>query len=1279
MSISTTEPSFDTNRQEETPERDAILNRIEGLERRLALAEQSASNLSMVLDATLAGSWNWNIETGEIQFNERWAEIIGFSLDELAHSTLEFWKERCHPDDLKESDRLRNDHFAGRTDFYEMELRMRHKDGRWIWVLDRGKIFDRDAFGKPLRMIGSHQEITDRKKTEENLESDRALERLMTSVSNQFINIPGAQIDCMVQKSLQLIGKQVGADRCYVFLFSDDLRLMDNTHEWCADGIEPQIDSLKNLPTSMFPWWMEKINRNEIIHIPQTSSLPKEADAEKQILEAQHIQSLIVIPLSSASIPFGYIGFDSVREPRDWRPEIVSTLKLAGGVIANALQRSRIEKIIQAELDLAHELNATTSFTETLASILKSALELSGMEAGAIYLVDKDRKNLSLAYHEGLSQEFIDHTRQYSMDSDQATLICAGKPIYSNYSCLYLPSSISKVNEKLEAIAIIPVSYLGQVIGCLNIASRQYSRVPEFSRKALETIASRIGPAIINARHEQQVAESNANLEMLFDSIDDFLFIVDQDGKIIGSNAAVNKVLGYPPGQQLGLHVLDLHPEECREEAETSLSRVLDGSETSCMVPLKTTSGRLVPVETKVTRGTWNKQPVLFGFSRNTSDLINSQKALFEHEQRFRNLTELLPLPIFEVDNRLNLTYANRSCHELFGYRNIELQEKFLALDFCVPEDRNKLRAYFQAIVDEEGELPGNNEYTCIRKDGSRFPVLFFSMPITSNGKIVGASGLFVDLAETKMAEEALKNSALQEQIAREFKTVIDNIPGAVYRISGNGAKMLSMLPDSLPDFSREEYEYELFETMAMVHPEDIQAVTEANFNLRSGKKSETITYRILTKQGEVRWIDDCRTSTFSPDGSFTGIDGILFDVTDRIIAQEDNARLESQLSKSQRLETIGTLAGGIAHDFNNILTPILGYAEMGVLSLTREDPLHEYFSEIMLAAERAQNLVSQILTFSRAQESRPAAVSVQAVVSEALKLLGPSIPSTVSVEQHIEKSCGNVLADPSQIHQVVLNLCTNAFQAMEEDGGTLSIDIRETIPDASLVKILPKLRRTTYLRLSVSDTGIGMDESVMERVFEPFFTTKSVDKGTGLGLSVVHGIILSCNGEILVESTPGKGTTFYIYLPVIKEKNPDGNDSETPLKGSGSILFIDDEKASVTMMTIMLNKLGFTIRAVNSPLQALELFRGNPGDYDLVITDLSMPEMTGLQLATELRKISPDLPVILMTGYGKNIEYNMPLNRYGISKLLKKPIKLAQLASTVNELLFSNHQEVPS
>jgi two-component system cell cycle sensor histidine kinase/response regulator CckA len=541
-----------------------------------------------------------------------------------------------------------------------------------------------------------------------------------------------------------------------------------------------------------------------------------------------------------------------------------------------------------------------------------------------------------------------------------------------------------------------------------------------------------------------------------------------------------------------------------------------------------------------------------------------------------------------------------------------------------------------------------------------------------ANGKPTGMIGSRQAMPERDTSSDSLHHDETLENSARDLQALIDNIPGAVYRIDASGKTvLLSKPPEFLGMLATGNHETTLFETLSMVHPDDRQKIADSYRKLKEKRQTLTLTYRILTPHNRQKWIEDHKTSTFSEDGLFTGIDGILYDITARITTQEETRRLESQLRKSQRLETIGTLAGGIAHDFNNILTPILGYSEMGLATLSEDDPLHEYFSEIMLAAERAQKLVSQILTFSRAQDGKPSSVNIQSIITEALKLLRPSLPSTISIEQHIDDSCRNVMADPSQIHQVIVNLCTNAFHAMEHTGGTLTIGLREMHPGSDRLAEILKLPESSYIELTVSDTGSGMDETTMERIFEPFFTTKSVEKGTGLGLSVVHGIVTGVNGQITVESLKGKGSTFHVYLPVIEEKAPPAPVAKLPvMKNTGSVLFIDDEPAAVQMMTIMMTKLGFKIRAVQSPADALKLFRENPEQYDLVITDLTMPEMTGIQLASALHKISPSIPVILMTGYGKIIDHDIPLSHYGISRLLKKPVKLAQLASAVNEIL---------
>ncbi len=1247
----------------------ALKKKLHALEKRACTLEAQNKTLGMVVEGTQAGYWDWNVKTGELIINDEWASIVGYSLDELQPITINTWLSLCHPDDLPRSTQLLQEHFAGKSTVYEIELRMRHKLGHWVWLLDRGKVFERDTAGHALRMVGSHQDISIRKQSEEALDHSRKFERLVTALSNQFINLPFDHIDELISDTLQLIGEFDKADRSYICEFHDDLRLMNNTHEWCAEGVKPAISELQNIETSNFPWWMEQIRNNHIIHLPRIADMERAAAAEKEILESQDIKSLIVIPLVAGSLPFGYIGFDATTHERDWSDETISILKLAGGIIANALQRKTVEHFIQAELDLAIKLNRSSSVKETLQTCLHAAIFASGLDCGGIYLVNRHDETISLTIHEGLPQSFINHSESYGFDSENARLILKGKPIYHKLNELGLKNKPVLSTEKLRAIAILPITYRGEVIACLNVASHTLNQIPEFSRKGLETITSHIGSAIMQARQEEAITEAKSNLESLFDTIEDLLFIVNMEGNIIHANAAVGKKLGYAAEAVLQKHVLDLHPEEQWDIAKDNLEGMIYGNRKSCLVPLKTSSGKLIPVETVITRGIWNNKPVLFGISRDFSERILSEKTLRESEKRFRELTELLPLTLFETDEKGALSYSNAKSFDVFGYTPESTSKKVYAINFCIPEDAEKAMRHFEAIK------KGHNVsemYTALRKDGSTFPCQVYSLPIIENCLIKGMRGLVVDLTELKRAEEALRSSEVQQRIIEEFQALINNIPGAVYQTDEEGrTTLLSLISDFLSNYTNEEVERELFATARMVHPEERNMFFASNRSLKSARSSQTLLYRIITKNGSVKWVEDRKTSVFSPSGKFTGIDGILFDVTDRIMAQKEHQMLESNLRRTQRLETIGTLAGGIAHDFNNILTPILGYAEMGSLIQGSDAFQQEYFNEIFKAAERAKNLVAQILTFSKIQDSKPTIVSVQEIVDEALKLLRPSIPSTITIEKHLDSTCRNILADSSQIHQVIVNLCTNAFHAMETSGGLLTIQLKEIVTSSSLRKLLPKLHAKNYVNLSISDTGAGMDERTIERIFEPFFTTKSVDKGSGLGLSVVHGIVTNFGGEIAVESRPEKGTTFNVYLPIAGKQAEKATVTKSCTKGYGSILFVDDETAVLRMMTIMITKLGFKIQAMSSPLQALELFRKNPEQFNLLITDLTMPEMTGMELAEELHKTKPHLPVLMMTGYEKDIEQTSSRYNYGISQFLKKPVTMSQLATAINEVIY--------
>ena len=1358
--------------------------------------------LSIVVEGTNAGYWDWEIPTGKVAINNAWAEMIGYSLEELGEITIATWERFCHPDDLRKATALLEGPIRGETDYYEAELRMRHKKGHWVWILDRGKVFERDGEGKAIRMAGSHQEITERKHREEKLRQEmdlfldgpvtvfrwrnaedfpieyvspnvtrltgyapsdftsgavaytdlvhpddlgqilaemerysseeertsfaqeyriirkdgavvwlyeftaiirddnglincfetytldnsirklseeaiacnRRFEQLISKLASQFINVSLEGIDEMINKALQAIGEFVEADRSYIFQYFDNQTLMSNTYEWCARGISPQIANLQQLPTAEFAWSTKKIIAGEVLVVPRVSELPDEAASEREILEMQDIQSLILIPLVSGETLFGFIGFDAVRQEQQWPSSSVSILLLAGGIIANALQRKQVKILVQRDLDLALKLSAAQSFEETIQHCLQTAIEISDMDSGGVYVVNEAENCLKLAYSQGVSEAFVKDVHIVSQSTPEYLLMTSGEPLYNDQEPP-IQDGIYNALEKegLKSSAILPVISKNQLVAVFTVASHALSQVPEFARKALETVSSHIGAAIMQARHEEEVHAANRNLEALFDTIDDMLFICGEDGVILHANTATIDELGYSLDELRQMNVLEIHPPALREKAKKIVEEMLAGTETICNIPLFMKSGETIPVETKITQGTWDGKPVLFGISRDISERLKSQLALVESERKFRELTEYLPLPLFETDRQGIVTYINHSAMGFFDLSAEELHRGISAFSFCIPEEFEMALANQTKMLDPD-YIPKGNEYTVTMKDGRRVPLLLYSTPIRlEDGEVAGIRTTVVDLTELKRAEEALRETALQKRVSAEFRSIIDNIPGFVYHTSEDGnIKFLSQSTflatnELLPILSRTRNH-----ALSFVHSDDRQLVVDTYHELKKSPASKVIVFRIVLPGGAIRWIEDRQSSVFSENGNFSGIDGILFDITERVKAQEEMQQMEKNLKKTQRLETIGTLAGGIAHDFNNILSPILGYAEMGVATVDDNSKQHGYFTEIMKAAERAQHLVAQILAFSRAEEREPVVVNVKEIVCEALKLLRPSIPVTITIRRTIDEQCGNVLADPSQIHQVIINLCTNAFQAMSESGGEMAIDLREIEPDDAWRKRLPALKAERYIQLSVTDTGHGMDEATMERIFEPFFTTKAVNKGTGLGLSVVHGIITSYKGEITVESTPGKGSTFRIYLPVIESSAASQDKKRELARGEKStrILFVDDEEATVQLMNVMMEHLGFSVLAVNSPVKALAAFRKEPEAFDMVITDLTMPEMTGIQLARELHQSNPELPVALMTGYGKDIENTVPLAQYGIRKLLKKPVSLSHLSQAIKEVM---------
>lgn len=390
-----------------------------------------------------------------------------------------------------------------------------------------------------------------------------------------------------------------------------------------------------------------------------------------------------------------------------------------------------------------------------------------------------------------------------------------------------------------------------------------------------------------------------------------------------------------------------------------------------------------------------------------------------------------------------------------------------------------------------------------------------------------------------------------------------------------------------------------------------------------------------------------------------------------RDMQERDKKGLEIQLIQAQKMEAIGTLAGGIAHDFNNILSAIMGYSELALIKAPKEKQLYNNVQNILHASHRAKDLVQQILTFSRKTEEKKAPVQISHLVKEALKFLRSSLPTTIEIREEIAREIGIVNANPTQMHQVIMNLCTNASHAMQKEGGILEVGLRNVDLDSHSAARYPDIDPGKYLRLTVSDTGEGIAPEIMGRIFEPYFTTKEKGVGTGMGLSMVHGIVKGHGGMVTVYSEPGKGSTFHVYIPLIQEegKRPEIDEDASVPTGTEHILFIDDEPALADLGKQMLERLGYEVTSRTSSVEALELFKAQPDRFDLVITDMTMPNMTGDRLAREFVKIRPDIPIIICTGYSEQITEEKA-KRMGIKAFVMKPFVMKELAKIVRKTI---------
>jgi signal transduction histidine kinase/DNA-binding response OmpR family regulator len=521
---------------------------------------------------------------------------------------------------------------------------------------------------------------------------------------------------------------------------------------------------------------------------------------------------------------------------------------------------------------------------------------------------------------------------------------------------------------------------------------------------------------------------------------------------------------------------------------------------------------------------------------------------------------------------------------------------------------------------------------------------------------------------EELKAGMATHTAALEEQQAR-FQHLVEHIQEVFWIALPDHSKILYMSPRYEVVWGRNcanlvDHPHDLWDA---VHPQDQEYVlTRVAGGATAGFKAE---FRIIRPNQAVRFL---RIQTFPLRNSFGEVirmAGVAEDMTEERRVQETLVKTERQFRQASRMEAIGTLAGGIAHDFNNILTSILGYTELGLASVPKGSRTQRNLQEVMTAGHRAKHLVLQILAFSRQSGQGKKPTSIHTVIQEALELLRATIPTTIEI-RHSLMTKASVLADSTQLHQVVINICTNAEYAMRETGDLLEIILEDWDVKEENVRSVSGLQIGPHVRLTIQDNGAGMSSDVLERMFDPFFTTKPIGEGSGMGLAVVHGIVANHGGALMVESTVGKGTKVEVYLPTIQTPawNGSGDQDLIPV-GKETILFVDDEETIVRLGKELLSPLGYTVEVYTSSQEALNAFRNSPQRFDLVITDQTMPGLTGEALSRELLRIRPELPIILCTGFSHIITAEKA-KTLGIQAYLMKPLAIRDLAPIVRHVL---------
>jgi PAS domain S-box-containing protein len=771
----------------------------------------------------------------------------------------------------------------------------------------------------------------------------------------------------------------------------------------------------------------------------------------------------------------------------------------------------------------------------------------------------------------------------------------------------------------------------------------------------------------LEAELRKKSASENISLfQFLTENMADLIWTTDLNFKATYSSPSLERILGYTPQERYQQPAQQTMTPESLARAAAVLAFEMGRDGAPGVDP-----GRCATIEienyTKDGATRWMENNVRFirdaqhqitglmGVARDITERKLAEARLRESEAKYRHIMTHAPAGIYEIDYKQGrfITVNDAMC-EITGYS----REELLRLSPLALLTEASQQIYLKRVADAlAGEKVADTvEFEVLMKNGEKRWISLRTRPQYDQGVMTGAFVVAHDTTERRTMETALRDSE------RRFRELAELLPETIFEMDLRGRfRFVNRKAAAQYGYTPQEF-FSAIVGLDLIHPKDRRRAMRNFQKIINGDPSGLTEYESVRKDGST-FPSLYHSAPIRQAGNTIGIRGFIIDISEK-------KSMEARIKLAQKMESIGTLAGGVAHEFNNILGIIIGNCELAIDGLNRNTPVQNYLKEIFAASLRAKEVVQQILRFVSKIPSEKKPLQISAVIQEALPLIRATLPKNIVLRTQIAGGSEIVLANATEIHQIVLNLCANATHAMKDRGGELSIELTLVTLEENGAAAYEGLNPGRHAQLLVRDTGAGIEPGIMDRIFEPYFTTKAVDEGLGMGLAVVYGLVKHCEGAIKVSSRVGQGTWVEVMLPLVEARDLQitGKTPQAP-SGSERILFIDDEAALVKISILTLERLGYRVHGETESQSALALFKNDPHRFDLVITDLCMPHMDGERLAQALLQIRPEIPIILCSGYGERIDREQ-FKRLAIRARVAKPLVTTELARIIRSVL---------